>query len=470
MNALKFFDLGLMIVVFLSAALIGLRQSHNVTAAEFFSMRVKIQNFAIFSAFLLVWHLTFSLCGLYASRRLSTRRREIIDVLKATSLGTFVILFGAIVLRIVMMTPLFVFVFWLAITFGTISSRLVMRAFLLFLRKRGRNLREIVFVGTNRRALEFANRLAARPELGFRITGFVDEEWPGMEAFRSSDYPLVCDIRGFPQFLRKSVVDEVVMTLPFRSMHDHASRIAACCEEQGVTLRVLNNIFDSKIAHFSEEELDGDSLLTRSSGWVEGWPLFVKRVLDLIISAIAIAAVSPILLLVAILIKITSPGPILFIQKRVGLHKRPFNLYKFRTMVVGAETRMRDIEHLNEVSGPVFKIRNDPRVTPAGRLLRKTSLDELPQFFNVLKSDMSLVGPRPLPVRDYEGFSEDWQRRRFSVKPGITCLWQVRGRSSIPFDQWMELDLQYIEKWSLWLDFRILAQTIPAILKGSGAA
>jgi lipopolysaccharide/colanic/teichoic acid biosynthesis glycosyltransferase len=139
-------------------------------------------------------------------------------------------------------------------------------------------------------------------------------------------------------------------------------------------------------------------------------------------------------------------------------------------MVADAEQRMGEIEHLNEVSGPVFKIKHDPRVTSFGRFLRKTSIDELPQLFNVLKGNMSLVGPRPLPIRDYKGFSEDWQRRRFSVKPGLTCLWQVRGRSSIPFDKWMELDLQYIDKWSLRLDFQILLLTIPAVLRGSGAA
>jgi lipopolysaccharide/colanic/teichoic acid biosynthesis glycosyltransferase len=138
-------------------------------------------------------------------------------------------------------------------------------------------------------------------------------------------------------------------------------------------------------------------------------------------------------------------------------------------MVVDAEKQMEQLQHLNEVSGPVFKIKDDPRITPIGKFLRKTSIDELPQLFSVLKGDMSLVGPRPLPVRDYEGFNEDWQRRRFSVKPGITCLWQVQGRSTISFEKWMELDLQYIDKWSLWLDLQILVQTIPAVLKGSGA-
>jgi lipopolysaccharide/colanic/teichoic acid biosynthesis glycosyltransferase len=161
---------------------------------------------------------------------------------------------------------------------------------------------------------------------------------------------------------------------------------------------------------------------------------------------------------------------VFFIQERVGLNKKRFHLYKFRTMVADAEERQREIEHLNEASGPVFKIRSDPRLTPAGKFLRKTSIDELPQLFNVLKGDMSLVGPRPLPVRDYQGFDQDWQRRRFSVRPGITCLWQINGRSSIPFEKWMELDMQYIDQWSLWMDFKILAKTIPVVLKGTGAA
>jgi len=174
--------------------------------------------------------------------------------------------------------------------------------------------------------------------------------------------------------------------------------------------------------------------------------------------------------IVATLIKLTSEGPVFFTQDRLGLNKRRFRICKFRTMVADEERQQAALEHLNEQQGPVFKIQADPRITPIGRLLRKTSIDELPQLFNVLKGEMSLVGPRPLPVRDYEGFDQDWQRRRFSVRPGITCLWQISGRSSIGFDKWMELDVRYIDEWSLWLDFRILAGTVAAVLKGTGAA
>jgi len=179
---------------------------------------------------------------------------------------------------------------------------------------------------------------------------------------------------------------------------------------------------------------------------------------------------SPVLLAAAFLIKLTSDGPIFFLQERIGINKRRFLIWKFSTMVMGAEALLPQLEEQNEVSGPVFKIKEDPRITKIGKWLRRSSIDELPQLFNVLKGDMSLVGPRPLPVRDYEGFNEDWQRRRFSVRPGITCLWQVQGRSSIGFEQWMALDLQYLDEWSLWLDLKILAMTIPAVMKGSGAA
>jgi exopolysaccharide biosynthesis polyprenyl glycosylphosphotransferase len=259
------------------------------------------------------------------------------------------------------------------------------------------------------------------------------------------------------------------MALPFRSMHGQGSQIAALCEEQGIALRVLSNIYDLKTARSSAEELEDVPLITHSTRCVEGWPIFAKRILDFAISSIVITLLSPGLLIVAILIKLNSPGPVLFIQSRIGRNKRRFNIYKFRTMAVDAEKQMSKIEHLNEVTGPVFKIKNDPRIFPLGKLLRRTSIDELPQLFNVLKGDMSLVGPRPLPVRDYEGFNKDWQRRRFSVKPGITCLWQVQGRTSIPFEKWMELDLEYIDKWSLRLDFEILLRTIPIVLRGTGA-
>jgi len=246
--------------------------------------------------------------------------------------------------------------------------------------------------------------------------------------------------------------------------------MGALCEEQGIITRFLSSIFNLKLARSRAEEFGDESLITLYSGAAEGWSLLIKRLLDISISLVLLILLAPLFLVTALIIQLTSPGPVFFVQERFGLNKRRFRVYKFRTMVRDAERMLPALEHLNEVSGPVFKIKNDPRITPIGGFLRKTSMDELPQLFNVLRGDMSLVGPRPLPVRDYQGLDQDWQRRRFSIRPGITCLWQINGRSSISFERWMELDMQYIDKWSLWLDLQILIRTIPAVLKGTGAA
>jgi exopolysaccharide biosynthesis polyprenyl glycosylphosphotransferase len=470
LRALKIFDLAVMVLAFALATVPALGVGHTVRAAEFFSMRVKVGNFLIFLGLMILWHWLFSVFGLYASHRLSSRAAEILDVAKATSLGTLCLWGTSLLFHIRMASPLFLGVFLAFSSVMLICSRLMLRALLAQTRRQGRNLRHMLIVGTNARALEFADKIQAKTELGYRVIGFVDQQWEGIDRLSERGYSLACNLESLPEFLRKSVVDEVVIALPIRSFHDVASQIACLCEQQGILFRVLTNIFNLKMARSRAEELEGDSWISHYSGVSEGWPLVVKRVVDFTVALVTLIALFPFMLLAGLLIKLISPGPVLFAQKRVGHNKREFLMYKFRTMVVDAEKKMEHLQHLNEVSGPVFKIKHDPRITPIGKLLRETSIDELPQLFNVLKGDMSLVGPRPLPVRDYQGFSEDWHRRRFSVRPGITCLWQINGRTSIGFEQWMELDMQYIDKWSLWLDLKILAKTIPAVLKGSGAA
>jgi exopolysaccharide biosynthesis polyprenyl glycosylphosphotransferase len=469
-DALKLFDLAVMIVAFALATVPASGVGRTISAADFFSMRVKLGNLIIFLCLLLFWHLLFSAFGLYGSHRLSSRTSELFDVVKATALSAGVVLVAASVFHIRMVSLRYVGIFFAFSTGFLILSRLLLRFFLVQTRLHGRNLRHVLIVGTSKRAIEFAKKLESNAELGYSVIGFSDQHWDGIQHFQQDGKSLLCDLRGLPEFLRSNVVDEVVIALPIRSFHDDASRVAAVCEQQGIIVRVLPNIFDLKMARSRAEEMEGDSVITHYTGVIEGWPVVIKRVLDFSLALIALIVVSPVMLLAAALIKLTSPGPVFFTQERIGQNKRKFTIYKFRSMAVDAEAKMRQLEHLNEVSGPVFKIKDDPRITPVGRFLRKTSIDELPQLFNVLKGDMSLVGPRPLPIRDYEGFSQDWHRRRFSVRPGITCLWQVNGRSSIPFEKWMELDMQYIDKWSLWLDLKILARTIPAVLKGFGAA
>jgi exopolysaccharide biosynthesis polyprenyl glycosylphosphotransferase len=197
--------------------------------------------------------------------------------------------------------------------------------------------------------------------------------------------------------------------------------------------------------------------------------LLVKRAIDILVATVGLIVFGPLMLLIAAAIKLSSPGPVLFVQERYGLRKRRFRMYKFRTMVPDAERLQGALESQNEVSGPAFKMRNDPRITPLGHFLRRTSLDEFPQFLNVLKGEMSLVGPRPLPLRDVSRFDRAALMRRFSVKPGLTCLWQINGRSDTDFERWIELDLQYIDTWSLSLDLEIIAKTFPTVLAGRGA-
>ncbi len=472
-DVLKLFDLALLIASFAMATMPILARVGPVSFAQFLSMRIKLQNLVVLFALLCFWHIIFTMFGLYSSKRLASRKKEVFDVVKATTLSSAVLAIGSVVIGFRMVTPAFVVTFWACSTLAVASTRLALRTWLRRFRARGHNLRNMLIVGTNRRALEFAKTIQARPELGYSILGFADTDWAGSEELKQNGYEVLCDLESLPQFIRHTVVDEIVLALPIRSFHSNSAQLVELCEQQGIIVRLMADLFDIKTARDRGDEFGQSTFLMPYTVTAEGWPLTVKRIIDFTVSAALLILLGPLLLTTAILIKLTSPGPVFFVQKRVGYNKRPFYICKFRTMVADAETKLRDIEHLNEVTGPVFKIKNDPRLTTIGAFLRRTSIDELPQLFNVLLGDMSLVGPRPLQVRDYDLFTkhgEDWQRRRFSVRPGITCLWQVNGRSSLPFEQWMELDLQYVQQWSLWLDFEILARTIPAVFKGSGAA
>ena len=469
LKAYKLSGLFTMTCAFMLATWISYHQMGRISFVQFMEMRIKLINFVLFIGFLLIWHLIFSGFGLYHSKRLSDLHGEVVDILKATFLGTLTISLSAILFGISLVTPVFLLVFWSGASVITILSRSMLRSVLKSLRRRGRNLRQMLIVGTNPRAIRFARKVEARPERGYRIMGFVDDDFAGSREFRKAGYSLVCNLKEFPNFVRSHVVDEVLVCLPLGSHYVEASQIVASCEEQGIMVRILSDLFDLKLAHSKMDQPEGESIITLSTGNIGGWEIVLKRAFDLVASIALIILSSPVFLIVALLIKITSPGRVFFTQERLGLNKRRFRMVKFRTMVVDAEEGQAELEHLNEADGPVFKIKNDPRITPIGKLLRKTSIDELPQLFSVLKGDMSLVGPRPLPVRDFEGFDQDWHRRRFSVRPGITCLWQVDGRGNILFEDWMKLDMQYIDNWSLSLDFKILLKTVPAVLKGSGA-
>jgi exopolysaccharide biosynthesis polyprenyl glycosylphosphotransferase len=470
LNILKLYDLAIAVACLtLAAFLTAPARGGFVAFDHLLATRVKLLNIVVLLSFLPAWHGIFSFFRLYRTRRFASVYDEVIDPAKAAGAGAILLFILSGIFHLPFVTHSFLLVFWVSVSTATALTRLLLRYLMREARLHGRNLRHLLIVGTNDRVLGFVKTIEGRLDLGYCIVGFVDTKLQSPE-FGARGYSLVSSFKEFPLLIRRTVVDEVLIGLPIKSFYQEIARIVALCGEQGVTVRFLSDLFDVKLGRSSAGYLGDHVVVTISTGGMRGEAALVKRLLDIILSLSLLALSLPLLGLLGLLIRLTSSGPVFFIQKRVGFHKRPFPLYKFRTMVADAEEKLADVQDMNEVTGPVFKIKNDPRITPIGRFLRRTSLDELPQLLNVLKGDMSLVGPRPLPVRDYNGFDEDWHRRRFSVRPGMTCLWQVNGRSNVSFDRWMKLDMEYIDNWSLWLDLKILLQTIPAVIRGSGAA
>lgn len=331
----------------------------------------------------------------------------------------------------------------------------------------GESFHRILIIGSGNRATRLAATLLRNSEWGVHIVGFLDPD-PARIGQHVSYAPVLGSVDQITSVLKRYVVDEVILAIP-RTLIPNGERIARACEEEGVRFLLMADMFDVHVARMRLTQFNAIPLLTFEPVAQEEWSLLLKRTLDLVFTLCALPVFLPLMAAIALAIKLDSRGRVFFVQTRVGKNKRRFPMLKFRTMIEGSEQLQATLEHLNEAKGPIFKIANDPRITRIGRILRRTSLDELPQIFNVLRGDMSLVGPRPMSLRDVSLFDQGIQRKRFSVKPGLTCLWQVSGRSQLPFSKWLELDLQYIDTWSLGLDLRILFKTIPAVLKGSGA-
>jgi len=360
---------------------------------------------------------------------------------------------------------LFIGIFLIINFIALCLHRTMVRLLARYVRKKGINYRNLLIVGTGQRAINLVKKVEKNSHWGLRIEGLIDKD-PSLIGKEISGIKVIGTLENIAQILKERVIDEVIFSVP-RKWLDEIEEAIHVCEEIGVTVRLATDFYPF-IGKIDFEELDGIPLLNLSTTPQKTDLLFIKRLLDILISLIALFLLSPILLATAIVIRIDSSGPILFKQKRVGLNGRTFTFYKFRSMVKDAEQIRSRFEHLNEMSGPIFKIREDPRLTKIGKFIRKFSIDELTQLFNVLKGDMSLVGIRPPIPEEVEKY-EGWQRRRLSMKPGITCIWQVSGRNKVDFEQWMKMDLNYIDNWSLKLDFKLLFKTIPAILFTKGA-
>jgi exopolysaccharide biosynthesis polyprenyl glycosylphosphotransferase len=347
---------------------------------------------------------------------------------------------------------------------GLTLERRGLRMFAAVLRRRGINLKNALIIGDRATATRFAADLAERGDLGYRILEVLD-----LSAPRHGNGNGVDEVkRRIDALCRGEGLDEVFVVLPITERETTVQELVSLCEAEGITVRVLAHIANLAYARLVVDEVAGHPVLSVVCGPRDSLQLTVKRAIDVAGALIGGLLISPVLLAVAIAIKLDSRGPAVFVQERVGQNRRRFKTYKFRTMVHGADGVQHRLEHLNEARGPVFKIKEDPRITRVGRWLRRTSIDELPQLFNVLAGDMSLVGPRPLPVRDVEKMDVRWHKRRFAVKPGITCLWQANSREP-NFDEWIKSDMEYIDRWSLKLDLLILLRTIPAVFTGTGA-
>ncbi|HUP47841.1 MAG TPA: sugar transferase [Thermoanaerobaculia bacterium] len=465
-----FSDLALTSVAFFAAFFIRDLLLPRIAPHHFPTGLFPIQEYLkVYPLVLIIWSVLLFSYHSYHSHRTVPLTKEALTILRVVLVGNAVLATFAYLLPLRGLSRAWFILFAALSAVLLLAEKILVRVMARYVRSKGLNYRTILIVGTGRRAIEIARMLDQRKWWGYKILGFVTDGhrlpngWARYRVFGS-----VPDLKKILESPKSEPIDEIVFAVTRKKL-DEMKQIFLMCEELGIRTRVAMNIFQNRVARLEVEELEGVPFLTFTTTPSNETHLAMKRLLDVGVSVMLLGLALPIIVLAAIAIRLTSPGSVLFKQERLGLNGRIFTLYKFRTMIEDAHTRREEVNHLNSMTGPVFKAKADPRITPVGRFLRKFSLDEVPQLWNVLKGDMSLVGPRPPIPEEVESYHR-WHRRRLSMKPGLTCLWQVSGRNEIDFDRWMELDLQYIDNWSPSLDFKILLRTIPAVLSGRGAS
>lgn len=392
--------------------------------------------------------------GFYSRSHSQRLRNTVWILIKSSAICTLAVMAAMYFFRLAMLSRGVVAIFSVFSVVALFVKNQFFQAFLRHRARSGKEVTEIILVGSEERNAEFATLLDEHPEWSLRVTARLD-----------SNMNLVSEL---PAMLHRYPVGCVVFNVSQTAFGEIEKAILAC-EVEGVEAWLVADFVKTSIARATVDDFYGKPLLIFRTTPEISWQLVAKRIIDVIGSTLGLLILGIIVMLpVAIILKLTSPGPILFKQKRSGRHGRLFTMYKFRSMITNAEMLKAELEVFNEMHGPAFKMEEDPRITPFGRFLRRTSIDELPQLWNVIAGDMSLVGPRP-PIPSEVDHYDPWHRRRLSMKPGLTCLWQISGRNRIAFDQWMKLDMQYIDHWSLWLDLKILARTVPVVLTGLGA-
>jgi exopolysaccharide biosynthesis polyprenyl glycosylphosphotransferase len=424
---------------------------------EFLAIRLTIKNALLITGFAWAWPFVLTLCGLYMPTRLRTGHGEWPRLILAGAIGCVLASVFPLTSESGLVSAVHVLLFGAAVVPLTGLLRFVVRA--VSANRHAERRRQVLLVGSGMLAARLYRRLLSDPLQDITVVGFVDSEPHAALAKTGPSY--LGGIQELEHILMRSVVDDVFIGLPIKSRYEQIRQIIAVCDRVGVPVSYSTDFFGGGSTS-SHPVLS----LSRAPNAEQ---MELKRAIDVVGAVVLLIVSAPVMLGIVLAIKLTTRGPALFAHERYGYMKRRFRMYKFRTMVNGSEQLQPALEEYNEASGPAFKISNDPRITRVGRFLRRTSLDELPQLWHVLRGEMSLVGPRPLPTRDVGRFTEPWLMRRFSMRPGLTCLWQISGRTTLSFERWIELDLEYIDRWSLLLDAWILLRTIPAVIRGTGA-
>lgn len=423
----------------------------------------------LFAGILMLWFLAGHFLGIYRDIELRNRQQLAGDAAKMVILGVVALNAALYFFRADYISRAFVLTIAAVDLVLLVTGRLALLAGGRRLRERFQRFHYCLIVGLGQNAHELASLIEQSEPLGLRLIGFVN---PGSESSHKvsglkSQYPIfaLADVYGI---LQNHVVDELLFAVGNDQLESLEGLIDRCHKE-GIRTRVDLGFFPRTFPRVHLENLRHVPLLTLGSTPNNEFALFAKRMSDLVASTLALIVLSPLLLIVSILVKWSSPGPILYRQTRSGLNGRRFKLYKFRSMVAHADELRPELEAFNEIEGPAFKMKNDPRCTPLGRWLRKFSLDELPQLWNIFIGDMSFVGPRPPLPQEVERYAP-WQRRRLRMRPGLTCLWTLEGRNRLSFDRLVQFDLAYIDNWSLWLDVKIFLKSIPHVASGRGAS
>jgi len=426
--------------------------------------RVYLPFVALFTVLLMV---VYRQAGSYRLRRRLSWFDEFYAIVNSTATGTIITIVLIFLYRPAFYSRIiFIYAALLSIALLGLNRYLSLRL-IRMLRLKGYGVKRVVIIGAGEVARAVMRAVVANPEVGLEIVGFLDDN-PSKGETDIGRFKALGNIEGnLAPLLAAEVIDEVIITLPWQ-YHRKIMRIMTQCERKNIRTRIVPDLFQITLNRMQIEEIAGVPMIGVKEGGISGLNQFIKRSIDLIVATVGLILSSPIMALIALSIKLDSPGPILFPQERVGKDGNRFTIYKFRSMVEDAEAQKETLEALNEAEGPLFKIREDPRLTRTGKWLRRISLDELPQLYNILRGDMSLVGPRP-PIPDEVEQYKEWHKRRLEVPPGLTGLWQISGRSGLTFDEMALLDIYYIENWSLGLDAKILIQTVPKVLFGYGA-